>query len=321
MGGRSRARTLASGLLVVLAACSPGGGRGDGSAAPAPSPTTVGGTATNGSGYGPPAQLGTIEDSAVRESSGLVASRRSPGQYWTHNDSDDGPFLYCLGSRGEPCGTWRVRGADAFDWEDIAAGPGPDPSTSYLYIGDIGDNLGDRPDVVVYRVAEPLSGEAPAPSGASPAVTEPAEALTLRYPDGSHDAEALLVHPETGDLYIVVKEVNPRVYVVRAPIRPATVHVLEPVATLAIGAEVTGGDIARDGRRVALCTYAAGYELRLPPDAASFDAVWQQPPQPLVLGPRAQGEAIAYRLDGKALLTTSESPLGGPSALYQIEFG
>src|SRR5688500_5814903 len=38
-----------------------------------------------------PVQLAALEDRRVRESSGLAASRRSPGLIWTHNDSGDGP--------------------------------------------------------------------------------------------------------------------------------------------------------------------------------------------------------------------------------------
>jgi hypothetical protein len=62
-----------------------------------------------------------------------------------------------------------------------------------------------------------------------------------------------------------------------------------------------------------------GYELKLPAGAANFDDVWQQAPQRLSLPLRPQGESIAYRLDGKALLTTSERPRGIPAALEQIE--
>ncbi len=31
------------------------------------------------------------------------------------------------------------------------------------------------------------------------------DTLTLRYPDGPHDSEALMVDPRSGDLYVVVK--------------------------------------------------------------------------------------------------------------------
>ena len=40
----------------------------------------------------------TIEDSRITESSGLAASRAHPGIYWTHNDSDDGPYVYAVDS-------------------------------------------------------------------------------------------------------------------------------------------------------------------------------------------------------------------------------
>ena len=90
--------------------------------------------------YAPPVKLATIADSAINESSGLVASRTNSGAYWTHNDSGGGPFIYALDTNGETLGTFRVNGATNRDWEDIAAGPGPQHGRSYLYIGDIGDN-------------------------------------------------------------------------------------------------------------------------------------------------------------------------------------
>ena len=88
-----------------------------------------------------------------------------------------------------------VTAAQAEDWEDIAAGPDPD-GRPLLYVGDIGDNAPGGPTIDVYRVAEPQVGDT---------ATAPAERLQLRYPDGAHDAEALLVDPLRGDLVIVTK--------------------------------------------------------------------------------------------------------------------
>ena len=77
------------------------------------------------------------------------------------------------------------------------------------------------------------------------------------------------------------------------------------------------GDISPDGHRLALCTYCRAYELALPaPGPGGFDTTWSQPPVPVALGFRLQGEVVAYRLDGAALLTTSEKY---PSALQQVE--
>src|SRR5262249_36545491 len=145
--------------------------------------------------YGPPVTLATIKEKTISESSGLVASRQNPGAYWTHNDSGDGPFIYSINTRGEPLGIFRVNGAHARDWEDISIGPGPKLDKSYLYIGDIGDNNDLRANIVIYRVEEPeLTPDTRALTKAKPGTTVPAEVIRLQYPDGAHDAEALLVH-------------------------------------------------------------------------------------------------------------------------------
>lgn len=263
--------------------------------------------------YGPPRILGNLQDAAINESSGIVASRTTPGLYWTHNDSGDGPFIYALDERGARRGTWRVTGAAARDWEDIAAGPGPQAGVSYLYIGDIGDNEGRREDITVYRVKEPVIKPSDSSSNKlKPLVTDNAEVIRFHYPDGAHDAEALLVHPVTGDLYIVSKIpfANSFVYKAAAPLNTSAPTTLKRIAQLEIpsllGGLITGGDISPDGLRVALCDYVDGYELVLTDARAPFDQIWKQPLKPLDLGKRKQGESIAYRLDGRALLATSE---------------
>ncbi len=271
--------------------------------------------------YGPPQQIATIKDRSITESSGLVASRSKPGAYWTHNDSGDGPFIYAFDSRGDSLGAFRVTGAEARDWEDISIGPGPQPNRSYLYIGDIGDNDQARSEIVVYRVAEPILNNTKS-TRSRPGVTEPAESIRLRYPDGKHDAEALLVHPLSGHLYIVTKVpiANPVVYEAAAPLTPGKLMTMRRIGEIRVpslfGGVITGGGISPDGRRVALCDYFQGYELVLPANASNFDDIWKQRMTGFDLGKRKQGEAIAYRLDGKALLATSE---GKQAALFQVE--
>ena len=107
-------------------------------------------------------RAGTITDPALVEISGLAASRTVPGVLWANNDSGDGPRVYALSAAGELLGTYDLAGAEAIDWEDIAVGPGPDPSLHYVYVGDIGQNGGLRDQVEVYRVPEPAAIE---PSG------------------------------------------------------------------------------------------------------------------------------------------------------------
>jgi hypothetical protein len=272
--------------------------------------------------YGPPTTIATIKEKAITESSGLAASRTTPGAYWTHNDSGDGPFIYAFDTRGDSLGIFRVTGAQAVDWEDMAAGPGPQAGKSYLYLGDIGDNNEARDEVVVYRVLEPLLTAATRRlTKARPGSTEPAEAIRLKYPDGKHDAEALLVHPTTGNIYIVNKVpiANPVVYEATAPFTAGQLVTMRRLGEIRVpsifGGVVTGGSISPDGRRVALCDYFQGYEIVLPASSKDFNDIWKQRMTGFDLGKRKQGESITYRLDGKAFLATSE---GKQSPLIQV---
>lgn len=272
--------------------------------------------------YGPPTTIGTIKNNSISESSGLAASRTTPGAYWTHNDSGDGPFLYALDSRGVSLGVFRVSGAKAQDWEDMAVGPGPQRDKSYLYMGDIGDNEASRAEVVVYRAVEPtLTTSNRKSTKARPEATEQAEAIRLRYPDGKFDAETLLVHPTSGNVYIVTKValLNPVLYEAAAPLSPGELITMRRIGEIRVpslfGGVLTGGSVSPDGRRVAFCDYFQGYELVLPASAANFDDIWKQRMIGFDLGKRKQGESITYRLDGKALLATSE---GKQSPLIQV---
>jgi hypothetical protein len=273
------------------------------------------------SSYGTPRTTGKLKSPEINESSGLVAAQTA-GFYWTNNDSGDGPNLYAIDETGASRGVWRVAGASARDWEDIAAGPGPQSDRRYLYIGDIGDNDEKRQDIIVYRIPEPvITARDIASTKRNPRATETAEAIKLKYPDGRHDAETLMIHPSTGDLYIVSKLflANPVVYKASAPLRSNDTVTLVKQGELnlpsLLGGILTGGSLSPDGRRVAFCDYVQGYELVQPATSRNFDDIWKQPISIVNLGKRPQGEAIAYRLDGRALLASSE---GLHSPLVQV---
>ncbi|HEY7912945.1 MAG TPA: hypothetical protein VIG62_13620 [Blastocatellia bacterium] len=274
-------------------------------------------------GYGSPVQLAQLENQSIKESSGLAASKRNPEMFWTHNDSGDGPFIYAFDRRGKHRGIWRVTGATALDWEDMAIGPGPAEGQSYIYIGDIGDNGRSRHEIIVYRIAEPsISSDDSSSTTDSPRLTDRADAIRLTYPDGKYDAEALLIHPLTGDLYIVTKSMAApaRVYKLKAPHQVSGVSTLTHVGEIRLPNQamgfITGGAISPDGLRVILCDYLGACEFVLEENRSGFDAIWKQPPVQIDLGPRKQGESICYRSDGLALMATSERL---PCPLIEVE--
>jgi hypothetical protein len=266
------------------------------------------------SAYNSPVHLADLEYQPINESSGIAASRRNPNLFWTHNDSGDGPFIYAFDRRGKHRGVWRVLGAKAVDWEDMAIGPGLKRGKPYLYLGDIGNNLKAREEMIVYRVVEPLiSSTDSASSQQNPRTTQQVDVIRFRYPDGKHNSETLLVHPSTGDLYIVTKVSGEAagVYKAKAPLSKSSVTTLEPVGEIrfpnALVGVITGGDISPDGRRIILCDYLEAFELVLSDKPGiAFDTIWKQPLIPVNIGARQQGEAVCYSADGMAVFATSE---------------
>ncbi len=125
---------------------------------------------------------------------------------WTHNDGSR-EKLFALLTNGTQLASFDLK-EDVDDVEDVTVGPGPVAGISYLYVGDIGGNRGAdnfRADVQILRVAEPLVEPAWAGNARS-GDFDGVEKFTLTYPDGSYDAEALLVDPISGDLFIVTKQ-------------------------------------------------------------------------------------------------------------------
>ena len=261
--------------------------------------------------------VAVLADAAIVESSGLAASGRTPGELWTHNDSGDGPILYATDRDGRARGRFAVTAAVNVDWEDMAAaaGAGGEPA---LYVADIGDNARARDDLVVYRVAEPAVAPRADPPDLAPVATAPAERFPFVYPDRHHDAESLLVDPRTGEMLVVTKEAfgGASLYRFPEPLTPGEAATLAAVGRAALPGVLpaTGGAVSPDGSRLVLRTYATAYEWPVAP-GQSLAAALAGRPRRLVLPSVPQGEAIAYRADGRALLFTSE---GSPCPLHEV---
>jgi hypothetical protein len=246
---------------------------------------------------------GHVGTQAATELSGLALSRTQPGVLWTHNDSGDRPRVLAVTRTGKLLADVAITDAAAIDWEDIAVGPAPGGGDA-LYVADTGDNDAQRADVVVYRVPEPRV------AGAGPGASAPAAALTLRYPDGAHDAEALLVDRAGGALVIVTKSFGgaSAVYSATRPSASATT-VLRRRGTLSLGAggAVTAGDVSADGRTIALRTYERAYVWTRRTGESIAGALRRRACSPRVdLLTEGQGEALALTAHGRAFYTVPE---------------
>ncbi len=243
--------------------------------------------------------LCTLANAKVDESSGVAVSRRSAGVYWTHNDSGDGPNFYAFDRNGRDLGTFTLSRAQAIDWEDMASARiGGRP---YLYFGDIGDNAERRKSVIVYRVPEPR-----AVSGRHN--IDEFRAFTLRYPDGAHDCETLMVTPK-GDIHLVTKSEYETSGIYRAGrLEKSGTYRLVKIGDLKLEAGnvysrmVTGGDINAAGNRIVIRTYFTALAFR----TNNLDRWFKSKPVEVEIPFERQGEAICFDGNAARLITTSE---------------
>ncbi|WP_233865152.1 WD40 repeat domain-containing protein [Streptomyces sp. ST2-7A] len=253
--------------------------------------------AEEGNGGGVPEEF-TIEDPRIVESSGLQASHRHPDVYWTHNDSDYAPEIYAVdGTTGRTVATVTLTGVEFRDVEAIHLGPDGD-----LWVGDIGDNFdGAWPHVWIYRFPEP---ETLADISLAPAV------YTVTWEDGPRDAEALMVHPDTGRVHLASKRRDGSGAVYIGPEEMSTEDTNVFTRYHDTNLWVTDGAFSPDGTRLVLRGYF---------NAEIFG--WSEGEEPESLGVvnvplQPQGESVTFTPDGRTLMFGSE---GAMSRVQPVE--
>ena len=255
----------------------------------------------------------------LTEPSGLAASLKNPGVFWTHNDSGDEARIFAVTAGGALLGEFAVRGASAVDWEAITT-----DDSGRLYIADFGNNFNDRQDLVLYTVPEPEVD--PLVQGAG-GLIQVEETIPFHYPDQrgfpddeqlDFDAEAIFWAKEK--LYVLTKhrsDLSTTLYRLDQT-EPTDSVPLVRISTFEVGGDVnryggrvTGADVTPDGRLLAVLCYHALFVFERPEvgddylsrlvNRVDFDQ-----------NVTRQTEAIAW--DGDALVFTNE---GG--SIFRIE--
>jgi hypothetical protein len=264
--------------------------------------------------YGKPELVERVRHPLLSESSGIAASRKHPGILYTHNDSGNAPILFAIRTNGEIAALYILEGATNVDWEDIAIGPSPSGIGHSIYIGDIGNNRGDRDIVTIYVLPEP---DLP-PEGEENPVSVACASIELQWPGAPADCEALAVHPVSGAIYLLSKAHFldlPLLLKADPPFQQDTPQTLSPVLQLPMrgDAAVTGMDIHPVGSRLLVRTYRKAYEY-IAGAPEEFELRLQEKPRALsTIGPAGQSEAICYSADGESIYYTAE---GQPMPLY-----
>ncbi|MBK8000156.1 MAG: hypothetical protein IPK15_15900 [Verrucomicrobia bacterium] len=256
--------------------------------------------------------FGTVTTPEITEASGIAASRQNPGVLWTHNDSSFAGSIFALSTNGTYLARYYIPSVFFGNFEDIAIGPGASPEHHYVYLADIGDNFATRPSVRVLRFPEPAVY--PYFSNSPPVLPLTAvQEIELTYPDKPYDAEALMIDPLTGDLFIATKETNSaRIYMTtRAKMDAGGPIQLTFVRELSSGnglRSVAAGDISFDGRLICMrrngraWTWARSASQTVSNALASTGTT-----QPVATAPEdLNGEAIGFHATGLGYFTISE---------------
>jgi hypothetical protein len=239
-----------------------------------------------------------VADPRLDELSGMVVH---DGGLWAMSDGGRRVQVHRIDRSNCTVIDTRTADIDPHDVEDLAVGP-----DGALWVGDVGDNERRRETVAV--VVLPERGDA--------------RLHRLTYPDGPHDAEALLVDTH-GRPLVITKEVGRPAGLYRTAEPPVGEGPtpLQRVGELALPASdtlggpvggigtrlITGAALSADGTVAAVRTYTDAWLF--PVTGGDLVAAFDQAPVRVPLPDEPQGEAIAFEPDG-TLLSGSETRRG-----------
>jgi hypothetical protein len=261
-----------------------------------------------------PATLCAVEDDRLVEISGLLTDGDG---YIVVNDGADkesGRKIFYLGKRCKVNRTVSFPSRPR-DTEDMARG-----ADGTVWVGDIGDNDRERETIGLWRLA---------PGATSPTL------FRVSYPDGAHDAEALLVAGDGTPIVVTKDPLTAGVYVPERALDGSAAVPLRRAGSFRIPVTttdnpygfkgrfvVTGAASSPDGSRIALRTYADAFEFDVEPGGtadAVVRAIEEGSPRRIALPDEPQGESIAYSADGTALVSISEMT-GGADEVDMLRY-
>ena len=237
--------------------------------------------------------IGQITDNQLDEVSGLVASVKNPGLFWTHNDSGGKPWIYLIDTQGVVQLTAKLQGVKNRDWEDLALGNGQ------IYIAEIGDNDAKRDDYKIYQFAEPefdslSSIEIPKDS---------IRRMKFIYENGPRDAESLMYDHFNEELVIVSKR-DQDAFIYSLPFKKGKeLQIISPLGTIPF-CYFTAGDSRSNGDFVIKSYDHILYWKEA--DASIAERLLNVNPIRIPYQSEPQGEAIAFDLNGDLVTTTEK---------------
>jgi len=261
-------------------------------------------------------QCGTMGKKTMPETSGLAASRQTPGFLWAHGDENlnDNRKIVAVKPDGTLVMTVKINtgSSNRDDWEDIATGVYN--HQNLIFIGAFGDNdLVFKDNYFIYYFEEPTI--------TSGTQTVTAQYIRFGYPDSkAHNTETLMYDPIEQMLYIADKVKDGVCHLYSLPFRTdygTDVQTLTEVCALGNGSKfnfVTGGDISPDGRWMAIKSKKQVLLWERQGTESLSQTAQRRPKQIAAYEAEAQGEALAWS-DASTFYTTSDQDTDMP--IYQ----
>ncbi|MFA9370804.1 MAG: hypothetical protein ACERIH_03770 [Labilibaculum antarcticum] len=246
----------------------------------------------------------------VSEQSGMMWYKNL---FWVINDSDCEPKLYAYNNMGEIKNEVEITNAKNIDWEDLT------DDHDYIYIGDFGNNFGNRKDLRVLRLAK---------SDIKNTNQVKTEEIGIEWTDQKDFSKRLQKHDfdceaflSFGDsLFFFSKNWanhKTRMYSVSKSIGA---HKLKVKAEFSINMLVTGADISSNGKVLAL----VGYK-----DYLSYLVLFSEFEGTNFFGGKslridlspmggAQTEGIVFGENDSLYISTEQTQL--PQSIYKVEY-
>lgn len=192
-----------------------------------------------------PTVLTTLNED-IKETSGLINVN---GDIWTHNDSGGADRLYQINTEtGDVIRDVKIDDADNDDWEDLAS------DDTYIYIGDFGNNDGDRTNLKIYRISrEELSDNDEVEAEKIEFSYSDQTSWEVNHNNHNFDCEAMICFQ--GNLYLFSKnwvDHQTRLYIL--PNQPG-VHTAQYVATFDINCLVSGAEFLSSSNSLVIIGY------------------------------------------------------------------
>ncbi|MEX1188789.1 MAG: T9SS type A sorting domain-containing protein [Bacteroidia bacterium] len=246
----------------------------------------------------------------IQEPSGLIMIN---GLLFTHNDSGAEALIYQLNQNTyEIDRTIFISNANNTDWEDLTI------DNLYLYIGDFGNNSGDRVDLKILRIpiAQIMAND-----------TVSAEFIEFAYEDQTNfesqplatnfDCEAFISFGDS--LVLFTKnwlDLKTTIYSINK--NPGN-YLARRIGNLDVSSLISGADFNYSNSELALSAYqlsgASIYRIQL----ESTISYWNNlvfVSESINLSSSFQVEGICY-LNDSCLILSSESSFSGDAALYR----